>query len=228
MRIEELFPDPKGAALAVAAARGDVAGIESFIRSGADPNAPGKNGVTALLWALGARSKPGVQALLRFGADPSRRADNGISAVTLAASLEDPELLGMVLKAGGDPNLREIDRPALLVAVQNMRWQNMRLLLDHGADINARDGMGMTALYTTAATNQFEQTAYLLNRGADYRIPNRVGGTVAYRIDTQEVDPASDAVRWQAQVRQMLIERGVTFPAATPAEVRAAGGNNEH
>jgi len=224
MRVDALFSDPQAAALAEASAHGDAARITALVRGGVDPNVTGKDGLTPLIWALGARNKVGMRTLLDLGADPNRVADNGLSAVTLAAGADDPQLLSILLAARGDPNLRQRDKPALIIAVENLRWENMRRLLDQGAEIDARDATGVTALYQTASYNQFEQTVYLLQRGADETIPDPVGGTVAYLVDTQVVDPASAAAGWQARAKALLSQRGVSFPAATPAQVRAATG----
>ena len=51
------------------------------------------------------------------------------------------------------------------------------LLIERGADINARDASGSTPLYEAAAWGRLEVVDLLLRKGADAGIANREGVT---------------------------------------------------
>src|SRR5215203_1739427 len=58
-RSTELFPNPLDAALADVAAAGSRERVEALVKSGANVNAVGRDGVTPLLWALSVQNKRG-------------------------------------------------------------------------------------------------------------------------------------------------------------------------
>jgi ankyrin repeat protein len=55
--------------------------------------------------------------------------------------------------------------------------ENIRTLLDHGADVNASNGFGNTALMLAAEKGHAEAVALLLQRGADVDATNNRGRT---------------------------------------------------
>ncbi len=94
----------------------------------------------------------------------------------------------------------------------------MRQLVSHGADLNATDRAGVTAITLLARLDNFEQVYYLLQQGADHRKPH---DEVA--LWTQENDTsAGEALNWQIKVKQKLMARGVRFPVPRPGAARYA------
>ncbi|HOJ00912.1 MAG TPA: ankyrin repeat domain-containing protein [Anaerolineaceae bacterium] len=72
------------------------------------------------------------------------------------------------LEAGVDPNqpIPGEDGCPLHFAA-NSRADIIRLLIDHGADVNVRDGNGKTPLHCAAVTANLENMRALLENGAD-------------------------------------------------------------
>jgi ankyrin repeat protein len=57
-------------------------------------------------------------------------------------------------------------------------YGKVHLLVEHGADVNVRSGLGNTALILAArATNSHRTVDFLLSRGADARATNNSGAT---------------------------------------------------
>ncbi|MGI4886643.1 MAG: ankyrin repeat domain-containing protein [Janthinobacterium lividum] len=183
--------------------------------------AVGHEGMTLVLYAMMNRRKACLTALLTHGADPNQNTQLGknklqVQPVAVAAGGEDPELLIILLDHKGDPNSRYDDEPALFSAIQGDHYDHVRLLLDRGADINATDKDGDTAMQRMAYTADFEQVAYLIRRGADVHKPDNQGATLAFSVQTRYVSPTLPAYKWQQTVKQMLIDRGVKFPVPHP------------
>lgn len=206
--IGQTFKDDKVAALTRAAVNGDGKKVAALAAQGVDVNTVAENGATPLVWTLNARNHKGVEALLKTGADPNLLSEKtGLSPMNFVPMGDDVELLRLLLKYGGDPNhpgkdkIRE--RPLSLAAAEG-RIDNVKLLLTAGADINAHDQFGDSAANHSVSSGEFEITAFLLEHGYNYNLPDLAQG-----VKIRQVPPNSDAQRWKDKVLQMLKERSV-------------------
>jgi ankyrin repeat protein len=136
-----------------AANDGDLAAVRSWLDRGADVNAgsPALNTETALMRAAANGRRDIAQFLLARGADPNVR-HTGIG-----------QLQG---------------RTALLFAIDNSGAGVVGLLLDAGADINAKDALGETPLTLALERGRPDLARVLVDRGADVNAKNRFGRPV--------------------------------------------------
>jgi ankyrin repeat protein len=108
--------------------------------------------------------------------------DDGFPAVGLAVFFRQPELARMLIERGANVNAaaRNAFRVALVHAAAAVRDAAiMQLLIDHGADVNARQQMGYTALHTAAQHGDDIMLDLLLTAGADPRTAGDDGKTPA-------------------------------------------------
>jgi hypothetical protein len=214
MNAAEFFEDPRTAALADSAAKGDTAGVDRAAAQGADANAIGKTGITPLLYVLSdTRNKDGLRALVKHKANPNYVSPNGLCPLLVAAQAPDIDFLRIFLDGGGNPNLTNRDNePAVYLAARQYRWPNLYLLLERGADINSKDDTGYSLLMLTGVLRQFEQCAKLIQMGADVTVVARNGDTFASIVGEANVAAASPEGAWRQNVIQMLAARGVRVP----------------
>jgi ankyrin repeat protein len=230
------FADPKIAALALSAARGELERIDQFVAQGADPNAEAADGMTPLVWAMGGNSKAGFRRLLERGARPDYPArDRGVGyngptpwlAIGEAAGdAYDSQWLEMLLANGANPNVvepksGECDRDdragttPIFDAIDSGRVENVDLLIKAGADVNHQDNRGNSPLVHAASfvRARFRIVLRLLEAGADWRIRNNEGENAAFRLAFFD-DPQTDAGRDVRPVIELLEKRGADMAAA--------------
>jgi FOG: Ankyrin repeat len=124
-------------------------------------------------------------ALRMLDADPSlldSYSDDGFPAVGLAVFFRHPELASALIERGADVNAaaRNAFRVAPVHAAAATRdCAMMKLLLDHGAGVNARQQLGYTALHTAAQLGDAVMLDFLLAAGADPRATGDDGKTPA-------------------------------------------------
>ena len=174
----DAFNNPNLAPLAAAVARGDAAEIKR-LTANVHPDTPGADGATLLVEAIGKGQLASVQALLEAGADPNRPGGGGETPVHAAAFADDPALLRMILDHGGNPNVQNpvTDAPPLTRAILGMGNEQVKMLLDAGADPNDGDRNSDTPLHTAARTNNGAVILLLLNAGATPTAKNSGGAT---------------------------------------------------
>lgn len=216
---KDVFTDPKVLALVEAACKGDTTRVEQLVKQGANVNATGYREVTPLVWAMECHSKAGVKKLLELGADPNFKMEGDLSATWMAAGSNDPEWLPMMLAHGGDPNIRSGWKNALMIAIEQERWANFHLLLEHGADVNNADTVGNTAATYAAAIGRFDIVAELLDRGYSYQLQR-----IAFEAQDRPIPKGSEAEQQKEKVIRMLEARGVKFPVKRPGFL---GGSTE-
>jgi cytohesin len=133
--------------------------VKLLVESGADVNAPDNYGLTPLHYAVHSGYEKLVDFLLRHGADPNAKDIGGYTPLHISAfeghpatiilplelgdSSEEPEtymrIAKLLIKSGADVNMKNNGgRTPLHAAVLRNRIDIVRLLLESGADPNAR------------------------------------------------------------------------------------------
>ncbi len=152
-----------------AAEQGDRATVLRLLSKGANPNAPGPDGSTAVMWASANGDVDLVRALVRAGADVRLKNQFGTTALTEAAVVGAAPIIDVLLKAGADPNTRNPEgETALMAAARSGKVEAARVLVEGGAHVNATEEFGgQSALMWAAAQSQAEMVKFLVSRGAD-------------------------------------------------------------
>lgn len=94
----------------------------------------------------------------------------GYTPLGLAASTQNPVCIQALLDHGADVN-QPISggwTPLILAAMGGAREPILGMLLAHGADIDAQNQWGCTALYYATGFGSLSTVEYLLKRGASY------------------------------------------------------------
>jgi ankyrin repeat protein len=157
----KLSPD-----LFMAIAGGDLAGVQSLLSRGADPNARDSLEGTALLQAAGTGQVPIVEALLGAGAELDAPTIYG-TALTSAVAVGSAPVIKLLLARGANINPHRPDGTTLLMyAALNGDPDIVRDLLSRKADVNGKDGDGATPLIYAARDGRVEAGRVLLSSGA--------------------------------------------------------------
>ena len=197
------------------------------------PNEVGAKGMSLLLLALRNRSKNAMLTLLRHRANPNLEtklsaARVPVQPVAMAAGGDDTELLTILLDHGGDPNSRYNGDPAIFGAASHDRYDQVGLLLDRGADINAIDKHGDPLLVLCTSIREFDHTLYLLERGADAQKTDAKGYSTAFYLQDQgfRYKPGDPLYPWVIKAKHLLEAKSIHFPVPNPrvahrAQIRA-------
>jgi ankyrin repeat protein len=153
--------------------------IELLLERGANPNAQLK--LLQPYRDLGADRS--ADAILGIGTTPLIRAAKAGDAPAIrlllahGALTDLPQATGVTpLMAAAGVNTADIDTRGRF-KTQDQALHAARLLLDAGADVNARDMRGQTALHGAASRGYTELVQLLAERGADLRAADATGAT---------------------------------------------------
>jgi ankyrin repeat protein len=219
---------------------------------------------TPLLFAVRAGRLDAVRALLDAGANVNETAGDGASALVIAAVNAHWELGASLLDRGADPNaaaqgwapLHQVIRTRTLNIgqfphpVPTGRLSSLdlaRMLIDHGANVNApmtrdfRDGyryarrQGATPLLLAARGADFQMMRLLAANGADPRVTDTAHSDalmLAAGIDMVYVNEDSGTNEDAVQAVKVALELGCDVNATndrgeTPLHGAAARGSNE-
>ena len=159
--------DDQGAtALHFAAAKDDVGMIDILLAAGADPDLETIDLETSLHWAAAEGAVNSARRLLAQKAKPNQK--NKVGQTPLHLSTGNREISSLLLGAGSDPSAQSTEfgyTPAHLAAF-NGEKDVLELLLDNGADKEARGTKGPTPLLLAAQNGHLDCCELLLSRGA--------------------------------------------------------------
>jgi ankyrin repeat protein len=219
--------------------RKDYDQVAQFIARGADVNREDDEGNTPLRLAVETGSLQMVKMLLDKGADVRSENESGWTPLHVIASInrrmteEETEIAGLVIENGADVDATDSqDKTPLHIAASMHHFRLVEMLLDHGANVNARENVfESTPLHNAAVGTVYydEQTgprhksfpdmvSMLLDRGADIDARDKYGNTPLHQA----------AMYLQIFTCEMLVSRGADINAKndfgnTPLHLAVAG-----
>lgn len=175
---------PKWMNLHEAVLQHDHKRIKELLEQGMDPNIRGNFGITALHWAVATGDIDAAKILLDHGADPNVGDRGGRTPLHWAVAAGFPDIVELLLERGADPHARDnIGNTPLHYAAEGhisetaeMFFElaprfgieypydpldNIRILLEYGADPTARNNDGQTPI-DIALKNEKDEIAWLL------------------------------------------------------------------
>ncbi|HLF10168.1 MAG TPA: ankyrin repeat domain-containing protein [Gammaproteobacteria bacterium] len=180
-------------ALLWAAYNGDLELVQRLIRAGADVNAKNDFGAFALSEAAIAGSTPIIEALLDADADANAANPEGETPLMEVARTGNVQAAALLLDAGADIDAIEQwgGQSALMWAAAQRQPEMVKLLVAHGADVDARGVIrdwqrkiikeprpkdmnqgGFTPLLYAAREGCIECAKHLVAGGADLDLPD--------------------------------------------------------
>ncbi len=135
----------------------------------------GEWGESSLMAAIQEKNFEVAKAILRLSPDIEHENEDGWSAMESAAIVGNPEMFSMILDAGGNVN-RKLNDP-LQLGMTPLHWAANRghcsiaqMCLDHGVDVDVKNGNGKTPLMMQQS---IEMTELLLEAGASRTVKNK-------------------------------------------------------
>ena len=170
--------DNKSFLAAIAAS--DHAAIATFIGGGIDVNARSESdGQTPLILAATMGDLQTVKKLLQARADPNIPNAGGTTALFRALAKNHDDVADAIVNDPRlDLNARGLNRVTALIAyVSRDREEEVRKLVERGADVKLQDADGDAALHVAARNGNIRVVELLVAKGADVNARNKVGGT---------------------------------------------------
>ncbi|MHC4206587.1 MAG: ankyrin repeat domain-containing protein, partial [Planctomycetota bacterium] len=133
-------------------------------------------GVTLLHAAAEAGSKGMVELLTAKGANIDVKDNEGGTPLWYARDKDHTEIVELLLKRGARS---EAPVMALLAPARDGDVEKVRLLIEKGADVNARDNRGRTPLQLAAARGHIGVAELLVKKGADIDAKSDTSETTA-------------------------------------------------
>lgn len=187
----------------LSATNGSVSVTHMLLRAGANVKAKLPHGETPLMTAARTGEPETIKLLIEFGADPNAaETSQGETALMWAAAENHPEAIHALIKGGADPNLhgKALDLApmkwmqvgmvdtllprggftALMYAARQNAQDAVRALAESGADLDAQDPDGATAIQLAIINQHYDLAALLLEHGANPNIADNSGMTAVY------------------------------------------------
>jgi len=157
------------ARLADAVMNHDRAAVDALLQQKADVNAAQADGTTALHWAARWDDLATADRLIRAGANAKAVNRFGMRPISLACTNGSAPMLERLLNAGENANV--IVTPdgdtALMMAARTGKPDAIKVLLDHGAQVNQTNPRAQTALMWAVSEKNAAAAKLLIDRGAD-------------------------------------------------------------
>ena len=180
--------------LRIFAEKGTIDRVKELLEEGAGVDAKDKNGNTALHKATQNQHPDIVQLLLDSGADSDIRNGDGQTPLSLAKSEDIIEIFHRHI---------EKDR-ALLDAAEKGAIDQVKEALKRGANINAKDKKGDTALHKATQNRHPDVERFLLENGADRAAENALELTALHFSKAYAPQDIEGLLQQKRAINEML------------------------
>ena len=207
------------ASLHDAASKNDYEAAAILLNQGVDVHAKDNYGNTPLHWAASNNAAKTAEVLLKGGADANAKNSTGITPLRIAAWKDAAETAEVLRRYGAREQRREQQAALekqrqeravlekqrreqttsedkhgvtpLHKAAANNRYKTAEVLLNNGADVNAKNKYGWTPLHLAAEKDASATAEVLLKQGADVNAKDKYGFTPLH--DAAEKDASATA-----------------------------------
>ena len=139
--------------------------VRVLLTHGANVNATGRDGVTALMEATRHNATPIVRLLLEYGADTNVADKARHSAISWAVKHQNVDVVRELLQ--NDTDVPRAHSNLLHLAARTGNVAIAGMLLKYGADVNGTDEMSNTPLFVAVRVNSYGLAKLFLENGAD-------------------------------------------------------------
>jgi ankyrin repeat protein len=160
--------------------------VRLLLDKGADPNGsvPGRYAINESIYTGNLEL---IQLLLDRGAKINASPDQEYNLLYSAVYCPNPEVLPMLLKAGVSVNAHGKNGQTALHVALASKMEMAKLLIEKGADINARDNDGLTPVFKIQFSELSEKIYretldYLLAHGVDLNVRTVAGNTLLHQL----------------------------------------------
>lgn len=200
-----------------AAKNRDRDAVRSLLRQHVDVNTPEADGATALAWAAHWDDMDTADLLIRAGANVNAANSYGVTPLSLACTNQNVAMVEKLLNSGASPNGVPGATPVLMTAARTGNVDTVKLLLTHGAEVNAKETeRGQTALMWAVAEKHPEVVRLLIDHGADANTRSTSGFTaLLFSAQQGDLDSARTLLEAGANVNDASPQDGSPLVVAT-------------
>lgn len=164
----------------------NISAVEKLMKKGANPNI--YKAISPLHMAAHRGDETMIEMLIGSGANINSQDQVGNSPIHNAANLGSPQTLSALLRLGASANSSSPQHsatPLMLLAQggpidEAQSLEMLRILLDAGAELNATDRRGFTAVHMAAFMGHDAMLDALIGAGADVNLHAKDGSTALH------------------------------------------------
>ncbi len=171
----------------------DIGLMQMLLRAGANVNWRDEEGNTLIHYAVSKKHHAAIKVLVDAGVDVNAKNDDGFTA--LQDSLiyhENKDVFNALIETGADINVNwfgEGGNTLIHYAVWKKHHTAIKVLVDAGVDINAKNDNGFTALQHSLAYHENKDVFNaLIETGADVNVRDNDGHSILYNAINGFID----------------------------------------
>jgi len=209
--------------MAEAIERNDMARLKQLAQ-GQDLGRKGERDMDLMWFAFMRENFDAIRTLVELGVNPDEQLAQGVGSALQGAFMkhEDTRYLRAMLDGGLSPNHRSSNYGLMLHRGVFGGLEHVKLLLQRGADIDARNSIGGTVLNEAISSRKPDIAIYLVQQGVGFNTytVNGVSPAWAIHLAINRTRPGNPVHEKFLELRDLLIAKGAKWPPDSPVEVR--------